>query len=697
MNKKLISLYLIVLVGQLLYAGRMELLSSTEQSAILRTGSIYHRLSIRQINGDTLVVDTLFYYEPPQSNLDYDYYLAGYQGAGDTCINRFTLLAPGKVTKLMMQNSSTGSAQWQLWVPAIEGMKYQFPGDPGVSPLLPVSIPPHFCRKLETNQQKMDSLVWNTYDLEQQGAAVVFDASQLDFWAGYRLDSEGNPKIYQDGALHYPWLDGSCRSYSTLNSTEPGKWFSSQQAGTGNWAAHMMQIEVVYQSIPPIISKLPDLSDTFTRNRTIWAEVMELEGDAFDVFLTVKSGQFGIPDTMPMSYDDENYFWANLDYEYGDTLYYYVWAEDSEGMKQSSLIKSFICVEPPRDTHLLLIDDSAYNSGVLYENALTAIDSSYLYWNMKQHQGIDTTVIYYRDFQTLIILDGENMILPVTDIVDQDYYGISGFLESGGNLLLVDMDYLYRWDFIGAGRFEAGDFAYDYLGIEDFIADPDEDFSLPGGSADTLMLSLAGNPVTSDFGADSIAYGPIRYSIGDSAVENWADYIEPSSSAAGLFQGVGSESGLGICLDGGYFRTATFSLPIEWAAGNIDFISLLDSLVSWLSENTTRLDSIDVTETKATPGNKLSTFRLYDNYPNPFNPTTTITFDIQNKDRVELIIFNLMGETVAKLLARELIPGHYMVDWTARTAKGNDLASGVYFYQLRTTSGVLTKKMVLLR
>ncbi len=264
-------------------------------------------------------------------------------------------------------------------------------------------------------------------------------------------------------------------------------------------------------------------------------------------------------------------------------------------------------------------------------------------------------------------------------------------------MLFVDMDYLYRWEYLGSGRFELGEFAYDYLGIEDYIADPDEDYTVEGGDADTLMLSVAGNPVTSVFSADSVAYGPIRYQIGDSLIENWSDFIEPSKTAKGILKGQYSKNGMAVCLESEYFRTASFFVPIELAQDTADFYSLLDSTLTWLNENTTRLDTTFSKIKENEQSAIKSSFRLFSNYPNPFNPTTTLSFELLNAEKVSLKIFNLRGEQVAKILDRELIPGAYSFNWTACTAEGKLLPSGIYIYRLETDSKTMSHKMILLR
>jgi len=83
---------------------------------------------------------------------------------------------------------------------------------------------------------------------------------------------------------------------------------------------------------------------------------------------------------------------------------------------------------------------------------------------------------------------------------------------------------------------------------------------------------------------------------------------------------------------------------------------------------------------------------LYQNFPNPFNPSTVIRFDVPNRSFVTIKIYDVIGRELATLAAGEYVPGNYAVTWNA----GN-LPSGVYFYRLTTSSGRLVKKMLLVR
>jgi photosystem II stability/assembly factor-like uncharacterized protein len=79
-------------------------------------------------------------------------------------------------------------------------------------------------------------------------------------------------------------------------------------------------------------------------------------------------------------------------------------------------------------------------------------------------------------------------------------------------------------------------------------------------------------------------------------------------------------------------------------------------------------------------------------YPNPFNPTTTIGFGLQNKSIVKITILNAIGEEVAVVLNEEREAGFHQVEFNAA-----NLPSGVYFYQLKAGEFIETKKMLLLK
>jgi len=91
-------------------------------------------------------------------------------------------------------------------------------------------------------------------------------------------------------------------------------------------------------------------------------------------------------------------------------------------------------------------------------------------------------------------------------------------------------------------------------------------------------------------------------------------------------------------------------------------------------------------------------FALANNYPNPFNPATTIKYALPQAADVELTVYNVIGQPVRTLVAEHQNAGRYVVEWDATNDSGHSLSSGMYFYRLQAGGEFLeTKKMLLLK
>jgi hypothetical protein len=88
---------------------------------------------------------------------------------------------------------------------------------------------------------------------------------------------------------------------------------------------------------------------------------------------------------------------------------------------------------------------------------------------------------------------------------------------------------------------------------------------------------------------------------------------------------------------------------------------------------------------------------LYQNHPNPFNPTTTISFTLPERVHVNLSIYNIEGKLIKRIAEKSYEAGYQEVSWDGTENRGNNVGSGVYFYRLKAGKKVLTKKMVLLK
>lgn len=122
---------------------------------------------------------------------------------------------------------------------------------------------------------------------------------------------------------------------------------------------------------------------------------------------------------------------------------------------------------------------------------------------------------------------------------------------------------------------------------------------------------------------------------------------------------------------------------------------ILDTLVI---ENDNQLHSIELSGqghvvTSITDQTVLpKKYALYPAYPNPFNPTTTIEFDLPGQSYVTLKVYSVLGEEVSTLIIKQMDPGRYKYIWNAA-----NLASGIYFYRINANEFNMVKKIILLR
>ncbi len=90
-------------------------------------------------------------------------------------------------------------------------------------------------------------------------------------------------------------------------------------------------------------------------------------------------------------------------------------------------------------------------------------------------------------------------------------------------------------------------------------------------------------------------------------------------------------------------------------------------------------------------------YALKQNFPNPFNPTTTIGFSLPEASSVNLVIYNALGNVVTTLVHDNLDAGNYSYIWNGRDAASRQVSSGVYFYKLTAGQKIMMNKMVLMR
>ena len=99
---------------------------------------------------------------------------------------------------------------------------------------------------------------------------------------------------------------------------------------------------------------------------------------------------------------------------------------------------------------------------------------------------------------------------------------------------------------------------------------------------------------------------------------------------------------------------------------------------------------------KTSSGNLPLQNALYENYPNPFNPSTTIKYSLKETQQTTLAVYNTIGQKIRTLLDAPQAAGMHLVQWDGKNDRGQQVSSGVYFYKINAGKFVKTKRMMML-
>ena len=164
-----------------------------------------------------------------------------------------------------------------------------------------------------------------------------------------------------------------------------------------------------------------------------------------------------------------------------------------------------------------------------------------------------------------------------------------------------------------------------------------------------------------------------------------------------------------------YFFPDVYGLDVPSAIGHHEFVVDTPLNAGWVYENlraTVYIQNMDnrvvyeagtdflsnIDDGVAPVGDEIvSPFKLSANYPNPFNPNTTISFSLPHQEQVELAIFAVDGSRVATLVSETMGAGDHQVVWTGRNELGAAVASGAYFYRLTAGNFTQTRQMTLIK
>ncbi|NQS98061.1 MAG: T9SS type A sorting domain-containing protein [candidate division Zixibacteria bacterium] len=450
----------------------------------------------------------------------------------------------------------------------------------------------------------------------------------------------------------------------------------------------MMTVWVEYPwGMPILISNVSQKSNTFSYDGPYTVTcVLEddppgiNEDDIVELHYKVNSGTEMVIDLERIA-PGSDIFYADIPGQaIGSEISYWIETIDDGGLENFCLPKSFMVLEPNHpDADLLFVDDGTGDRWTAYHWAMDESGYYFECWDVGANKGIDESVTGY-GWSTILVGGWGVSTVPALD--DENAY--SGFLDGGGNMALFDQDYFYANGLGATGTFVAGDFAYDYLGLNEYWNDPDV--------ADDTYMGEGGDPIAGDFEDDHYVTYWDTLGLHMDPGSFWADYFSVGA-AEDIFYGVNDAETYGCKYENG-FKTVFLSFMPEanggynpagahaFQAGD-QFVTLVGNTLGWFETV-----GVPSGETELAP----STYSLNQNYPNPFNSSTLISFTLENAGMVTLKVYNMLGQEAATLIDQNLDAGPHMIHFDA-----TGLTSGMYYYKLTAGNYEAAKSMLLVK
>ena len=158
-----------------------------------------------------------------------------------------------------------------------------------------------------------------------------------------------------------------------------------------------------------------------------------------------------------------------------------------------------------------------------------------------------------------------------------------------------------------------------------------------------------------------------------------------------------------VDLTGIDFGPCDMALGIGWINDNCEYISGCDWVADSVNYTAAFFNSMDncIEACFLASNDEINqlphAFNLYNNYPNPFNPVTTLRYDLPEDALVNITIYDIMGRIVRTLINSQQNAGFKSIQWNATNDAGSPLSAGLYLYKIQADNFVETRKMVLLK
>jgi hypothetical protein len=686
--KKVLLLIMVasmMMFGATLKNGLQKLAKSENSSTVIKTNGYEHRLSVStNKDGQKVVIDTVIaaFIDDP-STFAFGIGAEGFRNPADTASVHVELLSSGRLLAIGASWGATGTGTWNVWEEKNIGATSSYLVPMTGTGLLLFPVP----WTITTADVADDVPTGNFQWLELEGQGLGVDIDGTGFAMGHSMDASGLPRMWMDeGGHNFVPANGPAheRAKTWLAGQATPDWFYWGNAGAGVYTEYVTAAVVQYSAVPPVVDDVTVITDYLSTNPSpasvVSATVTDLDGTIASAMLYYSVNE-GEPVGVAMSADGDTYT-ASLPggFAAGDAVSYWVSATDNDAQTSESGQISFSVVAAPTTESILLFADSDGTRTTFFVDALDALSQegegfSYFVWDVDVHGGFDATLLDHGFAGIIHEGWGANYSTPPNQT---EASVISDAIDAGSAYMLADMDYFFHWDI--DGEFTEGTFAYDYLGVASATSDP-------ALHADAMTLNIV--PETgfhSHMGVDQVEMDFASVAL-DGA--NWSDYVLANANATDIIStdsaaAAGEHSGIRNEVAG----VTTMLLPTQIeAADSVHFVNMLRYFVI---ESVTSIEDGD-------QGVVANDFQLKNNFPNPFNPTTTIEFYAPKAEKVVIEVFNSIGQKVKTLYNATAAAGNNTVEWNATDEFNNAVASGVYYYQAKVAGKVYSNKMILIK
>lgn len=275
---------------------------------------------------------------------------------------------------------------------------------------------------------------------------------------------------------------------------------------------------------------------------------------------------------------------------------------------------------------------------------------------------------------------------------------------------ILDCTDVYYWDVVGQGQVghpvgtPVQDFAVS--AAHPYYVNVTSASTWPSGGAGAQASLASGNLQKSDRSSSPVGNNVPHTAFGKFASTGEFGNLTLTAWIQGREDEIVTESSVGAGLDQSYWWIGVGNFPSAWKIGETLHVEIRTDagvlvgktelkLTNAGSDQAPELNLQVISEVALQDGALPENYKLYANYPNPFNPQTTIAFDLPQQDQVRLEIYDLRGVLVKSILNKKLQAGRHQVLWDGTDMTGRLMASGLYFYKLTANEFVETRKMIL--